>query len=357
MTMKKSLPFESIADETYRGIVTKFALALLVFLTANLAAWAVLKADPTINVGYSTINWKWNLLYNLEEPVETLIVGDSTALTGVVPDILSETFGGESLNIATIGNSLVIDDAWMIETYIDRYVPPKRVVMSHVYDIWRRDIDSNTLGQIPTRYVWPHLDADYLSFHQRVNIVLGRYLPLYFNDRTVPDLVMKPWRALIFKDPWRALSTTGVGFQTAQNDGFVQRNETDPAVVLERLGAHKRFVSESQYHMSRANRTAFKSIVSLSAEYGFDLYVANGPLFEKLADDVDFRKYYAMLIQDLAMIAIDSDSVHVIADSPFTLPINWIENVDHAVLEGPELYTRWLADTIQRIEDSNGRSR
>ncbi|MEB3229478.1 MAG: hypothetical protein VKJ64_00600, partial [Leptolyngbyaceae bacterium] len=67
---------------------------------------------------------KWTLLNNLEEPIDWLVLGDSSCNQGVIPEILSRELGGTTLNLCIFGPLLVFNDAWMLEQHIRQVGPP-----------------------------------------------------------------------------------------------------------------------------------------------------------------------------------------------------------------------------------------
>ena len=57
--------------------------------------------------------------------------------------------GESAINLATIGDATVVNDAWMLETYLERFGRPNKVVIVHAYDIWHRELKQNVVVQIP----------------------------------------------------------------------------------------------------------------------------------------------------------------------------------------------------------------
>src|SRR5262245_9968724 len=113
---------------TLLGTVSVIALINLVFVFQSM------------NLGYRVIQQKWEMLLDLKQPVDWIVLGESSGSEGVTPDIISQELGGKALNLCTIGNMLVVNDAWMLDKYIAKFGPPRGVVIVHVYDIWDRDI-------------------------------------------------------------------------------------------------------------------------------------------------------------------------------------------------------------------------
>ena len=86
-----------------------------------------------------------------------LILGDSSAAQGVDPEFWTNASGESAINLATIGDATVVNDAWMLETYLERFGRPNKVVIVHAYDIWHRELKQNVVVQIPFKFIWNRL--------------------------------------------------------------------------------------------------------------------------------------------------------------------------------------------------------
>jgi hypothetical protein len=51
----------------------------------------------------------------VDEPVDWLILGDSSVNQGVIPSIFEDEFGERAINLGTNGIMITLDDLWMIE--------------------------------------------------------------------------------------------------------------------------------------------------------------------------------------------------------------------------------------------------
>lgn len=152
---------------------------------------------PSTSRGYLALKNSWHLLQSVEEDVDLLVLGDSSCRQGVLPDVAAEILGLEDgLNLCTTGNALAVNDAWMLESYLERFSAPKAVIVVHVYDIWWREPSHPTVAQIPLEWgYWqrlrPRLD---LNVTELVQFFTTRYVPLYANDRSVRRFVAHPFR-------------------------------------------------------------------------------------------------------------------------------------------------------------------
>ncbi|MBZ0305522.1 MAG: hypothetical protein K8I82_05590, partial [Anaerolineae bacterium] len=129
---------EVIQHTSRRQIVITVGMALATVFIANFLTYYV-PMDRTETVVYQ----KWGLIQDLDAPVDWLIVGDSSANHGVIPAIITQELGGEALNVATFGDWLFVDDAWMIETHIRQVGAPKNIIIVHVPDMYHRTMEAN----------------------------------------------------------------------------------------------------------------------------------------------------------------------------------------------------------------------
>lgn len=184
------LPEEKIAPVTPRKILGSVVGCLLMLGAANyLADWFL--TSYSSNGGYKIAQVKWSKLLTLQRPVDVLVLGDSTGLQGVDPTVLDQTLGGRSLNLCTVGNMLVVNSAWMLDQYIQRFGPPKQVVLVHTYDVWHRKVNSSTrLLLAETPLPWGAWDA----FEPEIDLGPEISLPsfLSFDHQPVSHAVSSP---------------------------------------------------------------------------------------------------------------------------------------------------------------------
>ena len=120
---------EVVAPTNRRQLMTTAAIVAVLILTVDLVAAALLAWRPVARDHWLVAS-KWRLL-DRARATDTLVLGDSSCNQGVRPDVLGAALGGSVLNLCTIGDLLVINDAWMLEAYLRRHPPPARVVVAN----------------------------------------------------------------------------------------------------------------------------------------------------------------------------------------------------------------------------------
>jgi hypothetical protein len=289
------------------------------------------------------IGHKWRLLLSLNQPVDDLVLGDSSCNQGVNPVTLARALGDErAVNLCTIGDMLALNDAWMLQTYVERFGAPRRVIIVHVYDIWSRDFNWDRIGSIPIgllslRRLRPEVQ---LKRWQLRSYIESRYFPLYSSNLSLQA-------RLRAGDPGLK---NAPGPRRVDSLGFLADTVAFPDSVEHDLQGHLRFLEGSAFKLSRDNERSLDRIARLAAEHGFDVYLVAAPVYQRLAEAESFREYFARVQQSLAARAGEGSRIHLVFDQPMTFAAGEMQNADHLVLSAANRYTEELARQIRRME-------
>jgi hypothetical protein len=309
----------------------------LILTLANFAAKSYLKNFPQ-NEGYWLINKKWDMLNSLQKPVEWLIFGDSSCNQGVVTKTWQEQFNASAVNLCTIGDTLAVNDAWMLAKYIEKYGAPKNVLIVHVYDIWERNINWNVTAQTPLslneiQKLKPQLNP---SIKELSKILLDRYLPLYSQNESLKNVIEKPENF--------GKANTG----NLQPGGFMSETETNPGEVTADLDRHIKHIQKNKFNLSPVNRKALEAIVDMAEKHQINVYITNSPIYEGLTKNKEFLSYFDRVSKTLQEFDDRSDLVHYI-QQPITFAKEEMQNADHLVESSAKIYTEKLADKIKKL--------
>ena len=85
--------------------------------------------------------------------------------------------------------------------------------------------------------------------------------------------------------------------------------------------------------ISEQNREALTRIAWLADHWQFDVYLVNAPLYDRLYEEADFRRYYEGTVRLVAGVVEVSPRFHYVMRTPQTSPIEQLQGVDH-VTEG-----------------------
>ena len=341
MTAKQSqLPHEIVTrSPKLIAILLTLLCPWLVFALANLGANLYLRNFPQ-NRGYWLIQEKWSLLTKLKQPVDWLVLGDSSCNQGVIPEILETELAGKAVNLCTIGDTIVLNDAWMLSKHIQEYGAPKNIAIIHVYDVWQREINWNVTSQTPLSWgYWNELEPKVeVSPQQQKDLFLNRYVPLYSQNTSLKKVIENSDRWFKAKD----YQLSGTGFMSVP--------EADTWNVEQDAKGHIKSTSKQPSHnLSATNQKAMDSIIQLAEEHDINVYLVNSPLYEELYQNPDFRAYYDRVQIELDQISQRSDKVKRVMTTPMTFSKEEMENADHVITEAAEAYTKQLAQEIKQV--------
>jgi hypothetical protein len=337
MSKHEQLPIEIIRSVTFKRILLSIVSTSIVLMLANVAAKLYLKYFPQ-NEGYWLIDKKWEMLTSLSKPVDWLIFGDSSCNQGVVTSIFEEKLDTSAINLCTIGDTLAVNDAWMLAKYIEKHGAPKNILIVHVYDIWDRNINWNVTAQTPLKIdefkkLPPNLNPELKDLK---TILLDRYLPLYSQNESLKNLVKKP----------ENLGKANIG--DLQKGGFMKETKTNPGEVQADLRRHIDYVRRKEFHLSPANQKSLDAIVSMAEKYKINVYITNSPIYEGLDRNKDFLAYFDRLQKTFQELDDRSPQIHYIAQ-PIAFPKEVMQNADHLVESSAKVYTEKLVEKIQRF--------
>ena len=330
--------------------VTRKELALVIGLCVVLAAgansaarWAVDTFAP--NLGFRVYQTKWKQLLALSEPVDWLVLGDSSANQGVDPEFLERYLGGRAINLATIADASAVVEAWMLEQYIARFGPPRGVVLIHVYDMWQRPIQYQLLAETPLPWgYWntmePRVD---MNFRQTMQVAEFRYLPLYARQ---DSLLLLLHGKTDFDE--RPVITDG---------GFMKVTRANPRSVATDVQEHLAFTRDNTFTMAEENQRALDTIAALADRYNFDLFLANAPLYSGVYDNQSFRAYYRQVVDALTTRFAGNRHFHYLFQQPMLFSIDVMRNVDHLTTAGARRYSEELARRLETLVPPNDEGR
>ncbi|GAA6621737.1 hypothetical protein [Scytonema sp. NUACC26] len=339
----QQLPVEIIKPVSTRSVLLSLLWIAILVLLANFAAkWYLEKY--TTNRGDWLIREKWELLENLKQPVDWLLLGDSSCNQGILPSILNEKLNTTSINLCTIGNMTSLGDAWMLEAYIKKFGPPRNVLIVHVPDVWSRQFQLSLLAKIPLSWgYWQQIEPQIaLNLNNQLDLWVQRYLPLYSANQSLANLLMFPLDSFKLNRSFKL-----------ENDGFMIWEKPNPKNVESQKEEQINFVKSNEFNISSDNSLALNRIVTEAEKYNFDVYLANSPLYEVLYENEKFKAYFSQVQKTLNAYANRSEKIHHI-QKPMTFPKEQMENADHVVYSAAKVYTNELITEIISIPKNDG---
>ncbi len=329
MRINLSPPGDKVPGADRQVVLKVLGLTVALLLLANSAVPPLERRDRTAWL----LNQKWTLLGGLKRPVATLVLGDSSGNQAVMPALLDKSLPGGAVNLCTFGNMTLAGDVWMLDEYLRAHGPPKRVVAVHVHDILPRGLNLTNVSQIPRPWgFWrQQLPEAVEAPGNLVRLAVSRYLPLYARTPAFTTFAYKP-------------SEIGRLNYHIEPDGFM------PVTVQSDLEGHaRRYLEDARtkpFSVSPINRLAVRRLVEMSNQHGFDLYLANSPLYRSLYTQPEFRRYLDQMNAEFAVLVAAGRRTRRILVEPVLLDADALESVDHTNVRGAVVYTRRLVEAI-----------
>lgn len=288
----------------------------------------------TSNLGYFLVHHKWDMLQSISQPVEWLILGDSSGNQGLDPRIISQRMGGNALNSCSIGDLILLNDAWMLQTYIQKYGAPSHVIHVHVYDIFCREINPAVIGQVPLQFeFWKHLKPEIqMKPHEKLQYLLSRYFPLFSQEKSLSK-ALNP----LYSDRKIQLHP----------DGFLTVFDSDPLLVSNDIMMHKAFLEAHDFSISPPNQQSLQVMAELAQTYQFSIHICASPIASTLAENSDFITYFKSEYDYLDSFSRQYQNIHVLFQNPISFPDFRMESADHLVsADDVRQYSMSVCDAI-----------
>ncbi len=342
-TAYKQLPREVIKPGSFRhSSITLLGTVFFVFLVNWLLI--IYFQNDTQNRGDYIVREKWHMVSTMSQPVNWLILGDSSANQGINPVIISEELDGNAVNLAMNASWTLLGDAWMLQSYLERFGAPDGIIIGHVYDVYHRAFNVNILAQSPVGLdTWsrlvPRLD---LSADDLFEIFIIRYAPLYYRNATLQYLSQQ-----LIQSP----GTLFNGQEFLINaDGYMPVARARRNRVVNDAKDHLRWLerTDNQFHVSEINNQALNEIIRLADQHQVHVYFVNSPIYDELFADESYQEYYSQFQDWMVTTTSGSPYVHYI-EQAFIFTAGEMETVDHTVDASSIVYTHKIADEIKQI--------
>lgn len=336
---RPSLPVEKFTNIDPSRLSVAVIIVIVIVIIANIFAVLYLKIEP-INLGQVVVRDKWHRIYEIVDPLDYLILGDSTVNQAFDPAIVAEELNLNGVNLGTIGTFGFIDDLWLLQTYIERVGVPEVVVIVHSFDVPQREVSVlELLGtySIPISSIIMHSSfVDFSNPANAMQVYQRRIFPLmYRNESLISAITILLRHGLAAFDDKYLFSSDGYmpwRFERVEDidlilEGYQQRIDAD--LVSGRF-------SEQNLH-------AIDEIINLAEDYDFDVIFANGPTYNRLENGFSTVRQQ----MDAQYEAFDQESTHVrYISNTFPFPLEAMDSLDHINADFADDYTIALMHLI-----------
>jgi hypothetical protein len=317
---------------------------LILFMLANRATGQFFRLYTT-NIDIWVIREKWHLVQSMDAPVDTLVVGDSSALMGVVSGEMGHEMGGTVMNLATIGAMGALDDAWMLQVYLERFGAPQRVVIVHNYEVWEFEPLEEAIFYIPISQVrgkslQPEME---MSLSGRFEWGLARNVPLYYEAAAFREKLT----ALAFGEEEDA-GRFELPYEL-EAGGYAKVDKANPGEVRRGVGRQLKAIEGKTFTISEINAAALESMIALGEQYQFEIYIADGPVAADLHNTETFQEFALSMEAYFTQVGQKHDHVNYLGTIA-TFPNEQMRDYVHTIHPASVIYTQTLVSRIQEME-------
>lgn len=305
-------------------------VSLLIILNATSCIF-IFNHDP--NYGYKIMKKKWNLISNQKEPVDWLILGDSSCNQGFDTDTALYKHGYTTLNLCTVGGGLLIDDGILLKEYYEKVGPPKQgVILIHVYDIWER---SGGEAQIRSLYPFGGTNVS-KSLLTDIKANLLRIFVLYSKNKSILSLLANGLNDTKFE-------FTQNGTMKMEKSQIETDTEQDSVEHINRL-------LENQTHINTSNLHDLNAIVSFVSDSKKDIHLFMSPMYNRTFEHTFFKHHYQKITQGINSF-VQSRNLNIrLHLEPMLFDKNELEGIDHLLYGASKKYTHWIFENIKTGE-------
>jgi hypothetical protein len=339
---------EVVAPSSVRSVLISVSGTVILVLVFNFAAlWYLDRCS--INPSAKTVSQKWEILQNMQAPVEWLVLGDSSCNQGVVPETLESYLGGTTINLCTIAPMTMLNDALMLDAYIEKFGPPLNVLIVHTFDILSVELNYLIFAKVPIPWGISkkyRFSPELISIEDQVKVSLVRHFPLYFDNRSIKESIYNFLRfpSSLFREEYR-VHLTQKGYMPIF-EPWLKGVEAELKIELERL-------NQADFLVTDISRVAVDRIITLAEQYSINVYIANSPVYEAFYENPLFQNYFAKIQEWWRDVDKQSDYITYIP-SVITFPLNQMQELFHVIHSAAEIYTEKIALKIITVLHNEG---
>lgn len=347
--VNRDLPHELEDVALLRVSLTPIASGVLFVLGLNLILVVAGLKTPSRHED-QLVKAKWSLAMASEPHFDWVVLGDSSASLGIDPSVLSEQLGGGVVNLATFGGLGLTGDWWIMDEYLRRHKPPRGFIVVHAAEVWgggRGDAFYQYAASIPkpTASVFANL----------ISIGSTPSEMIYF-------LRYRDWFPLLLLKE-QARKMLGWSSDKTVAPRSPSRFPPDGSIRLDPSAANQKHVEEHAKNYWEAfgdsvpelgrERHSLMKLMNEASESGSQVYLANGPIVDQVADASDFVYRTSLIGKEIMQLAQANPHVKDMTDQWERFPSHQMENANHVVGTAVDRYTIALARAIKKQSRRN----
>ena len=329
----------------WAGIAATVACVLVVLLVFDSMVYYYLREQPIspqgpeAKLGSGHTLPPWHGLIDLQGPVDTIILGDSTARVDLVTGPIADRLGGSAINLGNNAGSSLLMDAWMLQYYLDKFGPPRNVILLRNCHGYEYEHDVEFMSVVPLEWgYWDRLGtAPVWKDSEELKLFASKYGVLNSSSDILSYRLIHP------------LDLLAQPYSTIEPVPFYSRGST----LGSELDDFRRGNTVSTYSPFQPSADSLNAMTAMSDQarsLGFQLYIAIGPEWDEAYNDPDRQAKVSGMEEWLAQFT-DSQYVHLVLTTPMVFRADQMQNINHLRPGAEKQYTEAMLGDIVAIQN------
>jgi len=328
----------------WAGIAATVAFVLLTVLVCNLFAYSYLELQPRSvygpeRSGARQITVQWHGLIDLQAPVDTIILGDSVAEVDLLTGPIADRLGGSVINLGNIDGSSLLMDAWMLQYYLNKFGPPRNVILLRSCLSYELEHNLEFMSVVPLEWgYWDRLGpAPAWKDGEERSLYVSKNCVLYSDSDILASRLIHP--QYLFSQPYRKVAPSR----------YYSWGQTDPSEFDSIRGERPAWLY-GPFSPSSDSLNALKAMSDQARRLQFQLYIPTGPEWDEAYKDPDRQAKLSAMQQWLTQFT-DPQYVHLVLSAPMVFQEDQMQNADHLRPSSVGQYTEAIVADIVSIQD------
>ncbi len=309
------------------------AIVLCSLGVLGLMEWGARRYLSVYDINYKLLREPWQDLHGMSQPVQWLILGDSSGKYSVSPAAFEKAFTGAAWNLCSVRSRSLLENLLMLEFYMGKFGAPKNLVICRAPDSWFTGYSEEGLLKIPLRVdEWNRLDSPSpVSLSGFLPHFLNRYLVLYGESAFLKKIILSPWNRPVQH------------YHSGQGQLIAMTH--DPTIFDSHF---KTQVDNDLLEKTEVNEVCLKKIADLAAQGHTNVYLCMGPIYDGLLPLPQYSSQYPLVQQRLARFSKINPYVHYIPPGP-VMPKSFFHSLHHLLKPNSDIFSERLTTEISAL--------
>lgn len=324
-----------------KGIVISIAVAIVFVLVCNFAAYKYVE-EQSVNSTQGSVMEAWLGIQKLGEPVDVLLLGDSSGGANLATGAIADRLGGRVINLGNNAGSSLLMDAWMLSDYITKYGAPRTVLVTRTSQAYTIIHSVEYMSNVPLP--WAYWDdfglAPEWKDGELRQLFIEKFAVLYSDADFLRERLPKIW----------GLFKTNVAPRVPSHGytaGYLKSDKQDDMDINTRTPS----AYFSKFYLNKDPYNAIKYMADLARNYRFQLYFTLQPEWDE-AIKAGLRTEHLAAQRKFISQFTDETYVHIVEQVPRTLFARaQMQNPNHLWHGSERIYTEEIVNGITAIQN------